>query len=128
MVVFTHLFLLCRRGFKQDFLLGWKTLILHVDFPFIFNHLIRFCLKDYILLNKIEITDPQVILSSVSSVNYQFGTFGVLCRYTNSKTLQILQFFCKSYNCLYWFTVSIPICSKLISSLQRTANLPLCVS
>ena len=39
---------------NRIFLLGWETLILHVDFPFIFNHLIHFCLKDYILLNKIR--------------------------------------------------------------------------
>ena len=61
---------------------------------------------------------PQVIPNSASSVNYQSGTFSVLCRYTNSKTLQALQFFCKSCNCFYWFTVSIPIqytkCSRLI--------------
>ena len=45
---------------------------------------------------------PQVILTSV---NYQSGTFSVQCRYTNSKTLQVLQFFFKS--CKFFASLAI---------------------
>ena len=59
--------------------------------------------KGYFLLCRISIatTGRMVLLNSASSVNYQSGTFSVLCRYTNSKTLQVLQFFCKSCKCFY---------------------------